>query len=93
MTNNEKFSTWWINGNEEREIDPDRAIILQAMRGDDIAIDVGPFVIQFDNGEDRDRFYLSDGMSKLVQSLRSQHDGVDFQPINDVPESDDGEEF
>lgn len=96
MAENAKYEYWWMINDEDRYVDPDKALVFQAMRGDDIAVDVGPFIIQFDTGEDRDAFALNTKAVKaLIEYLNSKYEGVTFHGINDTDEepADDAERF
>lgn len=88
--NAKEYEYWWINNDEDRYIDPDRALVFQAMRGDDIANDVGAFVLQFNTGENRDIFAFNTKYVKaLIRRLDSKYKGVTFQAINDTDEDPD----
>ena len=90
MADKVKYEYWWINDDEDRYIDPDRALVFQAMRGDHIALDIGPFVLQFDNGRNRDIFaFNTKAVKKLLNYLNSKYEGVTFHGINDTDEEPD----
>ena len=75
-----KSISWWIRNNPTRQINEDTTIILQAMRGEDIAYDIGPYAIEFESQDDRDTFYVN-AIGDLVRHLHENHPGVDFYPI------------
>lgn len=75
------YETWWVNKDGDRVVDEDRAFVLQPMRGDEIATDIGPYVIQFESPELKAAFNDGGGLDKLADYLESGYDGVKFSPL------------
>lgn len=86
------YVTWWLKDNESREIDEDRCIVLQAMHGDDIDYETGPYVIEFAEPVAM-RFFYANGLDRLIAKLNDDHPGDSFEPVtaSEDPYADEDE--
>ena len=92
MAEERQYETWWIRDDEDRAVDESRAFVLQPMRGDEIASEIGPYVIQFKSPELRAAFEQGGGLDKLADYLDSGHEGVKFFPLT-MRDLDEDEEY
>ena len=74
------YKTFFIKDNPDYNVKEDKSIVLQAMHGDDINYDVGPFVIEFATNEERNDFYVSDELKESITHLNKKYN-TDFRPI------------
>lgn len=81
MAEEQQYETWWIRDDEDRTVDESRAFVLQPMRGDEIASEIGPYVIQFKSPELRAAFEQGGGLDKLADYLETGYEGVKFCPL------------
>lgn len=75
------YIAWWMRNNWSYEPDPDRSIVLQAMRNGEIAFDIGPYAIEFAKKEMRAEFCQNGGLDELAHYLSEKNPGVYFLPI------------
>lgn len=93
MATGKNYTAWWMKNNWEKPIDDERTIVLQAMRGDDIAYEVGPYAIEFDTPEMKQTFW-ENGLADLVEALEAKNPGVEFYPLVQTDDNEaDGEEL
>lgn len=82
MTTENDFTAWWMKDNWSYPVDDDRTLVFQAMRGDEIAYDVGPYAIEFATPEKKQIFCENDqAMTDLVKVLEARKPGIAFYPI------------
>jgi hypothetical protein len=89
-TNTVDFVSWWINDNPQRDINEDTCIVLQAMIGDEINYDLGPYAIEF-TSPDSMRFFYANGLDQIVRHLEDTHEGVRFETVSLSDYTDDDE--
>jgi hypothetical protein len=75
------FTMFLLKDNPDAVVNESRSVILQAMRGDDIAYDIGPFVIEFNDTEARDLFF-ENGLSAFLKKLEQKYSGIAFVPLS-----------
>ena len=64
--------SWWVRDNVDRDIDEDRAIVLQPMRGEAIATDLGPYVLEFSSNVAM-RFFYQDKLDEIIKYLNGKY--------------------
>lgn len=65
---------------DEPEYKPDegRCILLQPLRGDKVADDIGVIAVEFPTNQERNEFWMDGGLEALVQAFTSGMPDVRF---------------
>jgi hypothetical protein len=80
--------SWWVRDNVDRDIDDDRAIVLQPMRGEEIDTDLGPYVIEFSSNVAM-RFFYQEKLDEVIKYLNGKYEAefgvVSLRDLDDSP--------
>lgn len=78
---NSLYTCFWLRNEPDAPIDERVCIIFQAMKGDSIDTELGPFVVMFAH-PDLVEMFREDGYDELVHTLNEEYAPTEFREVS-----------
>lgn len=83
---------WLADKPDDYEIKEDCTVILQPMKNDNVVVELGPYIFEFDSTDERQEALLGDGVNAVVDWLDAKI-GQDVHFVQLIPAHGDEKEM